>query len=84
MNRIAFLILAILKAEEAESPAGAMSAYEIVDAGALACRPDTVYKKLSELKKEAYVDAGFKDGRANTYYITKKGVLILEDARKSG
>ena len=84
MNRLRILILSVLSKEKVVSSASAISAYEIEEQLNSVYRADTIYKNLIVLKNFGYVNAGYKDGKANTYYITQKGQDALEDARKAG
>lgn len=40
-------------------------------------KKNSVYKRIETLKNQELVDNGAKDGRSNTYYITKKGLEKL-------
>lgn len=40
-------------------------------------KKNSVYKRIESLKNQELVDNGAKDGRSNTYYITKKGLEKL-------
>lgn len=84
MTRLGFLILNVLNTNEAFNGASAMSAYEISDVLNFVYKPDSIYKHLSKFEKSGLVKAGFKDGKANTYFITEKGKDSLADARKAG
>lgn len=84
MNRLRILILSVLLKEEVVSSASAISAYEIEEQLNGVYKADSIYKNLVVLKNFGYVNAGCKDGKANTYYITQKGQDALEDARKAG
>ena len=84
MNRLRILILSVLKREHAVDGVTAMSAYEIEMSMECAYKADSIYRNLVVLKNYGYINAGYKDGKANTYYITQKGLEALEDARKAG
>ena len=79
MNRLGFLVLSVLARNEANNKASAMTAIEMSEADALGYKPNTIYKKFSELETKEYVAQGYKEGKAKTFYITKKGQEFLRD-----
>ena len=58
-----------------------MSVQEIKEAESLEYEIDTFYRQLKKFVLLNYVGQGVKDGRANTYYITQKGIESLEEAK---
>jgi hypothetical protein len=42
-------------------------------------KPNTIHKKIKEMETQGYVGDGVKSGRANTYYITDKGLGIIKE-----
>nr|WP_300863239.1 hypothetical protein [uncultured Acetatifactor sp.] len=55
-----------------------MTAKEIAEAEDLGYKDNTVYKKVAEFELMGYVAAGYKDGKAKTFYITDAGRGALE------
>ena len=39
----------------------------------------TFVNRIKKLVNSGYIANGFKDGNANTYYLTSKGIKFLED-----
>lgn len=80
-NRIEFLILKILKAEEATSKAAGMTLKEfpLTD---LNIGVSSLQKKMKALEKKDLVAQGYQDGKAYTYYITKQALELLESEGK--
>jgi len=42
-------------------------------------KPNTIHKKIKELKSSGLVSEGVKSGRAKTYYLTGTGAAILPE-----
>lgn len=84
MNRLGFLILSVLERSEANSKATAMTAVEVSEVEYFGYKPNTIFKKFTELEKKEYVAQGYKDGKAKTFYITDKGREFLKDEWKRG
>lgn len=42
----------------------------------------TIRKNLKQLKEKGLVEYGLKHRKGNTFYITKKGILELENIKK--
>lgn len=82
MNRISFIVLAILKSNDAFSRTSAMSIKEIVDSEELGCKENTLFKKLKKFQQDGYVDLGLKEGHANTYFLTEQGAAYLEKEKE--
>ncbi len=81
MNRNDFILLAILNAKEAVDSMSGLAIRDIYDED-IGIKMNTYQKKLTRLRKNGYVNIGFRDGHANTYYITKKGIKTLESHKK--
>ncbi len=81
MNRLGFIILSILRKNEATDRLSGMTVYEIASAEAFGMKDNTIFKKLREFERSGYVSRGLKEGRANTYFITKLGCEGLEKER---
>ena len=77
MSRIDLCILAILLEQKADSFMIAMSIDEIAEAGIEDVARITLYKHLKELVRNGYIGTGAKAERAGSYYITDKGMDIL-------
>ena len=77
--------MSILADEDATNGRNALSVQEISDTEDFGERYGykygTIYKKIAEFEKKGYVASGFKDGKANTYYITKLGQIVLDEAK---
>lgn len=82
MNKLAYLILNVLKSEGAVSKMSSMSApdvhYEILESR---YSYSAVYKKLKQLTCMGLVMMGIKDGSSNTYYITSNGIKAAESLK---
>ena len=76
-DRLEVLILRILKAEQATSKSAGMTLKEfpLKDLGITL---STLYKRMIILEKKGFVQKGYKDSQAYTYYITEKGLEILD------
>lgn len=83
MNRIDFILLAILNAKEAVDNMTGLAIRDIYDED-IGIKMNTYQKKLARLRQNGYVKTGFRDGHANTYYITKKGMEILPSHEEGG
>ena len=85
MSRLAYFILSILAKEDATNSRNALSVQEIFDTDDFGERYGykygTIYKKIAEFEKKGYVASGFKDGKAHTYYITRLGQIVLNEAK---
>lgn len=78
MNRLGFLILSILKQNEAVNSVSAMSLREIAESEDFGYRENTVLKKIKEFELSGFVLKGMKDGRADTFFITNDGLEALK------
>lgn len=78
LNRLGFLILSVLSKSGAVDRKSAMTVKEIAEAEDLGYKDNTVYKKVAEFESMGYVAAGYKDGKAKTFYITDAGIGALE------
>lgn len=83
MSRLGFLILSILHSNGADNKYQAMTVQEISDSETLSYEPDTFYRQLKKFVLDGTVGQGAKDGKCNTYYITPKGVEMIEEAKRS-
>lgn len=77
MNRIDLCVLAVLFEQQADSFIVAMSIDEISAIGIEDIARITLYKHLKELVHNGYVGIGAKAERADSYFITEKGVELL-------
>lgn len=80
MNRLGFLILSVLSTNEAFDKLSAMTAKEIMDAEDFGYKDNTVFKKIMDFESMGYVAAGYKEGKAKTFYITESGIQALKQA----
>lgn len=81
LNRCDYVILAILKSENATDMMYGRSIYEIKDSEKVS-KIGTIYKEVKKLQKFGYVAEGVKAGRAKTYYLTKEGINMLPDKKE--
>lgn len=77
LNRLDYCILKLLKKRECTSFFESMTLQEIMSITHTS-RPAT-YRKMMNLKKLGYVDKGCKSTQADTYYLLKKGISIVEN-----
>ena len=80
MSRLDFIVLSILCNSGANNKFNSMSVSEIKNAENLEYETNTFYKILKKFVELDIVGVGVKDGRANTYYITKKGEEMIREA----
>lgn len=83
MNRLDFIVLSILRQNGANNRLSAMAVSEIVDEEEFVYKDNTIYKKIKEFETAGLVAQGLKEGRAATFYITEKGVQILEGEKNA-
>ena len=84
MNRLGFLILSVLERSEADSKAAAMTVIELSEEEDFGYKPNTFFKKCTELEAEGYIAQGYKEGKAKTFYITDRGKEFLMNEWKRG
>ncbi|WP_455714649.1 hypothetical protein [Anaerosporobacter sp.] len=82
MSRLEFIVLSILCNNEATSKFQSMTVLEIQQTENFEYESNTFYKLLKRFVELGAVGVGAKDGRANTYYITKKGKEMIEEAKR--
>ena len=76
MDRLDLWILSVLQLKGADNYLVAMSINEILQEDNDTTRI-SLYKHLKRLVKKNYVSTGPKDNKANSYYITEKGIEAL-------
>lgn len=76
LNRSDYALLKVLKKKNSVSFFKGMTVNELVDV--LGGSRVTVYKKMNRLVEHGYVGNGCKDIISNTYFITEKGLGIIE------
>ena len=81
MNRLEMMILAILRKNSALSPLTAVSMYELKDYATLHYSHSTIYRTLQSLHEEGFIGSGLKDSKANTFYITERGLQIIKEMK---
>lgn len=76
MHVIDVMILKILKSENATDVISglAIKDFPMED---MMLKYNSLYKRVKRLMEAGYVDAGFRDGHADTYYITESGLKLL-------
>lgn len=77
LNRLDYCILKLLKKKGCVSFFESMTLQEIMDITHTS-RP-TTYRKMMNLKKLGYVEKGCKSTQADTFYLLKKGISIVEN-----
>ena len=82
LNRFEYLILATLYSSDCKNCFKGMTISEILEAseGCLGARM-TVYKKLRKLVDAGYIAKGILDNHADTFYLTEKGIDIVEEGK---
>ena len=84
MDRTDLWLLAILKEQVADDFMVAMTIDEIMETGVEGISRITVYKHMKKLLKYDYVKAGAKVERSGSFYITEKGLLVLDPEGEVG
>lgn len=83
MNKLAYLILNVLKGENATDKMSSMSVtdihYEIRDSH---YSYSAVYKKIKQLVIMGHCMMGIRDGGSNTYYITRTGMKAADSLKE--
>lgn len=81
LNRCAYVILGILRTKNATDKVHGLTIAEI-SALERVSKPNTIHKRIKEMKENGFVDDGVKAGKAKTYYLTEKGLNILPEKRE--
>lgn len=81
LNRTGFILLSILKKNQATTRLSAMTVQEVALAEDFGLKENTIFKKAREFEKRGYVGRGLKEGRAVTFYLTAAGCDFLEEIR---
>ena len=76
--RCSYLILGILRASNAADKVHGLTINEIRGFERQS-KPNTIHKKITELKYLGLVSEGVKSGRAKTYYLTVAGAAMLPE-----
>ena len=76
LNRLDYCIMKLLRKNNCTSYFESMTLQEIMDVTHTS-RP-TTYRKMMNLKKLGYVEKGCKSTQADTFYLQKKGLDIVE------
>lgn len=82
MDRAGFILLSVLEKSGALGRLSSMTVREIAQEEAFGIGENTIYKKLRGFEVSGHIGRGLKEGRAGTYYITKKGCKCLEEERR--
>lgn len=84
INRMEYLILNTLYAAKCKDHYDSMTISELMEDTTdesgqcvLGVRL-TIYKKLQKLVKASFINKGILDARADTYFITEKGINLIE------
>ena len=82
MNRLGFMILSILRSNGATNQVQSMTVREIASIEEFDMKENTVFKKLKGFEQSGFIGRGFKEGRADTFFITPAGCEYLERVKK--
>lgn len=77
LNRLDYVIMKLLKKKNCISHFESMTLQEIMSVTNTS-RP-TTYRKMMNLVKLGYVNKGCKSTNADTFYLLKKGINIVEN-----
>ena len=77
INRLDVIILQLLKGNGCNDKLSGMTINEMLESCDIGCRYN-VYIRLRKLLGDDLINKGFMDNHADTYYITKKGLEILQ------
>lgn len=83
LNRLEYMILESLYVGECKDRFHGMTITEIIDdyEGSLGKRM-TVWKKMQKLVSNGYLAKGILDDHADTYYLLKKSIKIIESLKE--
>lgn len=76
MNQHSYQILKILQEKKLFSPLKSISLKELMGNN-FNVTPNTINYIIKDLEKQEYIKQGLKCGKAYTYYITMKGVNVV-------
>ena len=76
LNRLDYCIMKLLRKNNCTSYFESMTLQEIMEVTHTS-RP-TTYRKMMNLRKLGYVEKGCKSTQADTFYLQKKGIDIVE------
>lgn len=76
LNRLDYCIMKLLKKKNCTSFFESMTLQEIMKVTNIS-RP-TLYRKMINLRELGYVDKGCKSMQADTFYLLKKGINLVE------
>lgn len=79
MNMLKVNILSVLEGKKASVPIRSLTVVEVATESQN--KPNTIHKNIIELLNDGYVGKGYKNGRALTYYITEKGIELLNEMK---
>jgi len=82
LNRLGFMILSILRSNGATNQVQSMTVREIASVEEFDMKENTVFKKLKGFEQSGFIGRGFKEGRADTFFITPEGCEYLERVKK--
>lgn len=80
--RISYLIMGILRSQNAIDRIHGLTVYEIHKLGKVTV-PNTVHKKIKNLEKLGFVKEGVKSGKAKTYFLTEEGQKQLPEKKEN-
>lgn len=76
------MILSILRSNGATNQVQSMTVREIASVEEFDMKENTVFKKLKGFEQSGFIGRGFKEGRADTFFITPEGCEYLERVKK--
>lgn len=79
MSRLDYLILTLLKQNEATVPVEGMTLQELAEEEGIGVKPITLYKRIKPIMEYGFMSKGIAVGRANSYYVTEAGLAWIEE-----
>ena len=76
------MILSILRSNGPIHQVQSMTVREIASVEEFDMKENTVFKKLKGFEQSGFIGRGFKEGRADTFFITPEGCEYLERVKK--
>ena len=78
-SRLEFLIILSLQKCDAASPIKAVTLNELQGYCPTKQSYSTFYRAAKSLQKDGYIILGLKDGKNDTYYLSKKGINLVKE-----
>ena len=80
MDKLDFAILNVIQEADATTSLKAISRKQIIET--IEIGSQNLFIRLKKLLEDGLVNKGLKDGREHTYFITKSGIKIFEEAMR--